>query len=233
MGRTFTRGYCLVAVACCIASSAAAETPFDFGDWGVGQNLLIAGDFEDVVIVGNGMTDGDGRDAWSLEDGKCCDRGGDYTWEVDDEEAHGGEQSVKVIGNIATGTAWHAKVRHEGASMQGGQTYTVAFWAKAEEARVVELSVQMQQAPWDFFQGGDYNLTDEWTEYTTTFVANVDIDKTMWVGLAIAGDDVDFWIDDFRFWEGALDDEIREDPRPKAVSPAGLLTTTWSDVRSR
>lgn len=221
------------AIAVIAVTTARAETPFAFGDWDIGDDLLIGGDFEDVAIAGNAMTDGDGRDAWSLEDGKCCDRGGDYSWELDDEEFHSGEQSVKVIGNIATGTAWHAKVRHEGASMRGGEFHTVAFWAKAEEARVVELSVQMQQDPWDFLQGGDYNLTEEWSEFTTTFVAAVDVDKTMWVGLAIAGSDVDFWIDDIRFWEGELDDEIRAEPRPRSVSPDGLLTTAWASVRAR
>ena len=37
------------------------------------------------------------------------------------------------VGVKATGTDWHAKVKHKSALMQAGKNYTIAFWAKAKK----------------------------------------------------------------------------------------------------
>ncbi|MBM3215609.1 hypothetical protein FJZ36_11920 [Candidatus Poribacteria bacterium] len=214
-----------------LALTAAAETPFEFKKWKKGENLVVGGDFEELTVAGANLNAKDGKKAWTLEDGKCCDRGAEYKWEIAKDEKHGGDRSLRVIGVKASGTDWHAKVRHDSTSMRGGSEYTVAFWAKADAARTVALSVQLQHDPWTFFQGGDFSLTKEWAEYTKTFTAPQDIDKDMWVGLAIAKTDQSFWIDDFRFWEGKLDDEIRSDPKPRAVDPSGKTATVWADLK--
>lgn len=211
---------------------AVADTPFEFGAWKKGENLIVGGDFEDLVPAGPTRFDlPNGKRAWTLEDGTCCGRGAEYRWELDKTTFHSGKQSLKVIGVKASGTDWHAKIRHEGTSMKGGRDYTVAFWAKAEKPRTVSLSVQLQHDPWDFFQGGDFNLTKEWVEYTKTFTAPKDIDRDMWVGLAIAKTAETFWVDDFRFWEGKLDDEIAPEPKPRAVAPQGKLSLTWAALK--
>lgn len=209
-----------------------ADTPFEFGAWKKGENLVVGGDFEDLVAAGPTRFDlPNGKRAWTLEDGTCCGRGAEYRWELDKTTFHSGKQSLKVIGVKASGTDWHAKIRHEGTSMKGGRDYTVAFWAKAEKPRTVSLSVQLQHDPWDFFQGGDFNLTKEWAEYTKTFTAPRDIDRDMWVGLAIAKTPETFWVDDFRFWEGKLDDEVTPEPKPRAVAPQGKLSLVWASLK--
>ncbi|MBT3269333.1 hypothetical protein HN371_19460 [Candidatus Poribacteria bacterium] len=208
-----------------------AVTPFDFDAWEDGENLLVGGDFEDVTMAGTVLNGPDGSEAWNLEDGTCCDRGADYAWELDDSESHTGDQSMKIIGNTASGTDWHAKVRHDSASMKGGEDYTVAFWAKATKARPVSLSIQLQHDPWTSFQGGDWTLIEEWAEYTRTFLAPVDNDRDMWVGLSLADSDVDFWLDDFRFWQGELKDEIGADPATRSVDAHGKLSLRWAGMK--
>ena len=44
-------------------------------------------------------------------------------------------KALKIIGIgvKATGTDWHAKVKHKSALMQAGKNYTIAFWAKAKK----------------------------------------------------------------------------------------------------
>jgi len=213
-------------------SFATADTPFEFGKWKKGENLIVGSDFEDLVPAGATTFNlKNGKRAWTLEDGTCCGRGAEYHWELDKTEFHSEKQSLKVTCVKSSGTDWHAKVRHEGTSMKGGRDYTVAFWAKAEKARTVSLSVQLQHDPWDFFQGGDFNLTTQWVEYTKTFTAPKDIDKDMWVGLAIGKSAETFWIDDFRFWEGKLDDEITPEPKPRAVEPKGKAALTWASLK--
>ena len=121
-------------------------------------------------------------------------------------------------------------------SMEANETFTIAFWAKVDEnegdSRQVGTSVQEQADPWTGYHGVDISLTStDWTEYFDTFTATADVEAAMWVGLSIAQSDVDFWIDDFRFFEGQPEDEITEEPPKIAVNPAAKLASTWGGVK--
>ena len=98
----------------------------------------------------------------------------------------------------------------------------------------MSISVQMQHDPWTFYEGGDIPLEGgEWKQYSHTFTATADVVNDMWAGLAIAQDAVDFWLDDFRFFEGELKDEL-EPPGGKSeatVTTTGKLATTWSRIK--
>lgn len=204
------------------AAVVYADTPQQFGKWKKGENLVENGDFEL------------GTEQWTLEDGACCNRGGLYQWEVDGKDKHGGKKSLKVIGVKATGTDWHAKVRHDSTSMRAGKTFTLVFWAKSEKPRPVSVSIQMQHDPWTFYQGGNITLEGPtWKEYSLTFASNADVDRDMWVGLAIAQSDVSFWLDDFRFLEGELKDEIGTKPAPESIDAAGKLSTAWGKIKGK
>ncbi len=102
------------------------------------------------------------------------------------KDASHGRKALKIIGVKATGTDWHAKVKHKSTSMQAGKNYTVVFWAKAKKMREVSLSIQMQRDPWTFYQGGKFNLTAEWKEYSKTFKSNDNVDRDI-VGWPIHG----------------------------------------------
>ena len=69
-------------------------------------------------------------------------------------------------------------------------------------------------------------------EYSLTFRATADVDRDMWVGLAIAQSDVTFWVDDFRFFEGELKDEIGREEK-FAVDAQEKLSTTWGRLKSQ
>ena len=204
-----------------IGFSAYSGTVQNLGKWEKGELLLENYSFEE------------GLASWTLEDGKCCDRGGEYQWEIDNREAQHGDKSLKVIGVIATGTDWHAKVTQMDVSMKGGREYTIIFWARAEEPRVVSINIQLQRDPWTTFHGNGkvFNLTEEWEEFSFTFLAGVDIDRDMWVGLAIAQSDVDFWLDNFRYFEGEPKDDLTLD-EPFVVDAKEKLTTQWASVKN-
>ena len=203
-----------------VSLSAFAGTPQDWGKWKKGELLLENHSFEED------------QDAWGLEDGACCGRGGLYTMEIDKTNPQHGKQSLKVIGHKATGTDWHAKVRQTDASMKAGETYTVIFWARSAKPRQVTLSLQMQHDPWTFYQGGIINLIGpEWTEYHVTFNATHDVERDMWVGLSIAQSDEDFWIDNFRFFEGDPEDDLSRDT-PFPVDAKEKLATRWGEIKT-
>jgi hypothetical protein len=154
--------------------------------------------------------------------------------ETDDSVAHTGEKSLKVVGIIATGTALNARIRHGAIPVKVGETVTVAFWAKVDanegHSREVDVSAQMQEEPWSGFYRNTIVLdSTDWKEYTDTFVATTD--GVMWIGLSVAQSDVDFWIDDFRFFEGGPSDEIKE--IESAVNQMCRVPTSWGSVKSR
>ena len=203
-----------------IGLSAFAGTLQDWGKWKDGELLLENHSFEEDLA------------AWELEDGACCDRGGLYTMEIDKKNPQHGKQSLKIVGHKATGTAWHAKIKQLDTSMKSGNAYTVIFWARSEKPREVTLSIQMQHAPWTFYQGGAINLLGpEWTEYHLTYNSTADVERDMWVGLSIAQSDTDFWIDNFRYFEGDPEDDLSRDT-PFPVDAREKLATQWAEIKS-
>lgn len=123
-------------------------------------------------------------------------------------------------------------------SMEQGKKFTIAFWAKVDadegNSREVTTSVQMQRDPWTGFHSQAIVLdSTDWKEYFDTFTAIAEVEEDMWVGLSIAQSDVDFWIDDFRFFEGDPEDEIGVDPEKFAVSPMMKSASTWGEVKDR
>jgi hypothetical protein len=197
-------------------------------DWDIGENRIENSDFE-------ADPKGAGASRWTLEDGTCCNRGAEYHWEIDNE-AHTGKRGLKIIGVKASGTGWHAKLRYENSSMEQGKKFTIAFWAKVDasegEKRPMSTSVQMQHDPWVSYHSADIVLdSTEWKEYFDTFTASDIVDKDMWVGLSLADSDVDFWVDDFRFFEGEPRDEIGVEPDKFAVDPTDKLTGSWGKVK--
>ena len=210
----------VVLMAMLIGLSAFAGTVQELGKWEKGELLLENHSFEDDLT------------AWTLEDGTGGNRGGEYKWEIDKENPQHGDKCLKVIGIKATGTAWHAKVKQKDVSMKIGKEYTIIFWARSEKPRQVGYNVQIQEDPWKFLQGGNANLTGpEWEEYFLTFTATETVVRKMWVGLAIAQSDVDFWIDNFRFFEGKPEDDLTRD-EPFPVDAKEKLTTQWASVKT-
>lgn len=202
-----------------IGYNVFAGTVQKLGDWEKGELLLENHSFEDDLA------------GWELEDGKCCDHGGEYRMEIDKNNPQHGDKSLKVIGVKATGTAWHAKIKQRDVSMEKGDEYTVIFWARSEKPRQVTLSVQMQHDPWTFWQGGNIDLLGpEWQEYFITFIAKDTVVNDMWVGLSIAQSDVDFWLDNFRYFEGEPKDDLSRD-EPFPVDAKEKLTTQWASVK--
>ena len=210
----------VVLIGVLIGLSAFAGTVQELGKWEKGELLLENHSFEDDLA------------AWTLEDGTGGNRGGEYKWEIDKKNPQHGDKCLKVIGIKATGTNWHAKVKQLNASMEKGETYTVIFWARSEKPRQVSLNIQEQHDPWTFWQGGDINLSGpEWEEYFITFTAKETVARDMWVGLSIAQSDVDFWIDNFRYFEGEPEDDLTRD-EPFPVDAKEKLTTQWASVKT-
>ena len=137
--------------------------------------------------------------------------------ETDNTVAYSGNQSLRIVGIVATEIGAHSVVRHTLVPAENGQVYTVAFWAKVDERegqrRPVRVSARLGHEYWPGFYNSSFMLdSTDWKEYTDTFVVPLGVSSDIWVGLAVAESDVDFWIDDFRFFEGHPTDEIKKEP---------------------
>jgi hypothetical protein len=157
--------------------------------------------------------------------------------EIDDSTAHTGSKSLKVVGIAATGIACHTKVRHEFAPAENDGIFTVSFWAKVDaeqgQSRNVEISIQSPDEEWPGFYSETIVLDSaDWKEYTHTFALNAeDLLEEVRVGLCVAQSDVDFWIDDFRFFEDEQDEEIKEVAGD--VISAGRFAVTWGGIKEQ
>lgn len=134
---------------------------------------------------------------------------------------------MKIVGVVATGVACHTKVRHEFIPAENDKTFTVSFWAKVDAkegtSRKVEISIQSPDEEWPGFYSTTITLNStDWKEYTRTFtLENENLLGEIRVGLCVAQSDIDFWIDDFRFFEDV----------PKAVNPSGKAAFTWGRIK--
>jgi hypothetical protein len=177
------------------------------------ENLIRNGDFEEGTIE------------WALRQSE----GAVATMREEKGEAIKGRSCVFIdIDNVAGTDAWHLSLYQEGHELGKNQTYTLSFWAKAEEPRQVAYYVEQAIDPWDEYGRESVQVNEEWQEYWTTFTAS--ISGAVWPRIALGESDVSIWVDNVRFYEGEYVEE--EDLETQnAVGPASKLLMTWGRIK--
>lgn len=115
--------------------------------------------------------------------------------------------------------------------MEGGEEYTLSFWAKAEELRPAELHVIQDQNPWTKYASKPgFNIETEWVEYWMTFEAPVD-DNSVRLVIRFHNSDANVWVDNVHFYIG---EHIEEEDVPvqKAVNYVGALASKWGRIKA-
>jgi len=122
------------------------------------------------------------------------------------------------------------QLTQKGQKIEGGEEYTVSFWAKAEELRPAELHVIQGQAPWTKYASKrDLNIETEWAEYWMTFEAPAD-DGSVRLVIRFHNSDANVWVDNVHFYIGEHVEE-EEMPVQKAVNHVGTLINTWGGMK--
>lgn len=63
-------------------------------------------------------------------------------------------------------TGWHVQFSQAGLTLAAGQTYTVTFWARADQPRSVGIGLAQAHAPWQpLATGAPVKLTSDWKSY--------------------------------------------------------------------
>jgi len=182
-----------------------------------GVNQLLNGDFEQGVTAPWTTSERDGATG---------------TIEVDDQEVHSGDFSLKVITTAVNGTNWHFKFSQTNLSFEALENHTVKFWAKAEAARIVQLCLQRNADPWDGWLWQDFDLTNNWQEFVHEIVLPEDNDKGHFMAFHSGQSTAVWWLDDVRYYKGGTNDEVVDEPDLlQSVKPMDKLTSTWGGIK--
>ena len=116
--------------------------------------------------------------------------------EIVDTEAIDGTQSLQVdpVGN----TNWFFIPLQDQIPLDVGTTYTLSFWAKAEEDRPLFAKLKATDNSSDWGQS-NYDLTTDWAEYTFTAAA---LNASAKLEFHSAGVEVTHWLDFVHLYEG-------------------------------
>jgi len=187
------------------------------------ENLVLNPSFEDENDIINDQWIEHGWVTWGDGDGL------DSVVEFDEDEFIDGSVSARVE---PTGTVnWHFMIIYYPVPLDVGELYTVSFWAKAEEERVI--TAQMKDVDnAGSFGATDFTITTDWNEYTFSAEAGWPSIK---LEIFVSGSDIPLWFDFVYIYEGEYVEGIlpSEKSIPGAVDPADKLPMQWAEIKAQ
>jgi len=153
------------------------------------------------------------------------------TMSVDKKEHIDGDQSL-LIDVKKRGGGKRVELHQNPLILKKGWKLTYALWAKVpkDDVRSARMICNHRADPWTSYTFKDIVITEEWTEFWSTFtMPDTDAIAGIYVELIDTAGQV--WFDHFRLYQG---DYIKEElgVKPKAVEPNGKLAYTWGKMKS-
>ena len=106
--------------------------------------------------------------------------GGQAVYSISTENLIPGSSKAQKSEIVSLGNnGWHVKTQSDYLfEVEAEQSYTVSFWAKAENSNSATIKVVFQapNVP-DSYQGNDIEISQEWQQYTHTFTVTQDADE--------------------------------------------------------
>ena len=187
------------------------------------ENLVLNPSFEDENDVIDDEWIENGWVTWGDADGL------DSVVVFDEDDFIDGSISARVE---PTGTVnWHFMIIYYPVPLDVGELYTVSFWARAEEERVI--TVQMKDVDnAGSFGATDFTITTDWNEYTFSAEAGWPSIK---LEIFVSGSDIPLWFDFVYIYEGEYVEGIFPSERsiPGAVDPADKLPVRWAAIKAQ
>lgn len=191
--------------------------------WILGSGPAVTADVENVARGGD-FEDAKDLQEWDLDvaDGSIAEM------KIDKANAAIGKTSlffeaVALSGNDGT----RPRFNQFGHIVEEGKTYTLSAFYKAEEKRMVSMTVQLNGVPWTRFTEKaiviDTEWKEEWTTFTSPLNGEVSIQPTRNNGSL-----VNYWVDGVRFFEGEYEPYLPD----QAVSRAGKLAVKWAAIKA-
>ena len=186
------------------------------------DNLVLNPSFEDEGDIIDDQWIENGWVTWGDGDGLAS------VVEFDENEFIDGSRSARVE---PTGTVnWHFMIIYYPVPLDVGELYTVSFWAKAEEERVITAQMKDVNNAGSF-GATDFTITTDWNEYTFSAEAGWPSIK---LEIFVSGSDIPLWFDFVNIYEGEYVEGIFPSEKiiPGAVDPADKLPVQWSAIKS-
>jgi hypothetical protein len=150
-------------------------------------------------------------------------------WEVEKEGIAG--ECVYIDVSAVTGTDWHVEIHQGGQALKAGQEYTFNFWAKTADVASRPIGPGMEGIGGGADWWETFNITEEWKEFSKTWVQAANGSATIHFGLGQVKGDV--WLDHIRLYEGDYQEEdLEQFEGDQAVELKGKLTTTWGNIKA-
>ncbi len=124
-------------------------------------------------------------------------------------------------------TNWHFMIIYYPVPLDVGERYTVSFWAKAEQDRVITAHMK-DVSNAGSFGGTDFNITTEWSEYVITADAEWPSVK---LEIFVSGSDVPLWFDFVNVYKGDYVEGVIPSGPASSVEPADKLATKWASIK--
>ncbi|MBM3213788.1 hypothetical protein FJZ36_02585 [Candidatus Poribacteria bacterium] len=154
---------------------------------------------------------------------------GDAQLKLDTTQKHTGKASAMVTVAKKGANFWDSGFQYNpGIEFKANTQYTFAAWVKSEGPKNINFKPELSADPWTAYGEKMMATTTTWKEYYVEFKPAALV-KPASLTLHIAENDLDFWIDDVRWFEGTY---VPMD-LPTAVEPEGKSTTTWAAIKAR
>jgi hypothetical protein len=139
----------------------------------------------------NGGFDSGGLDQWYFQ----AQLGGVGTGEaVTTPHKEGTQAAHLTVTTAQPDSVWKVQLGQYGAPLVSGQVHRITFWAKADAARTINLSIQQGSDPYDTYYDADVALTTTWTKYALAFKPNATTADTLF-NFNVAQATGQVWID--------------------------------------
>ncbi len=160
-------------------------------------NRIVNPDFEESDL-----------NAWTL--GVNTETGNRADLRLAQDDAPSGRQSARVDIIATAGDRWQITLQQKDLSLTKGVSYTLTFFARSNQARIIAVSSQKSSPDWRNYGLYDsFWISDQWKEYTVHFVANETVDDAR-IQFLLAGALGEVWIDQVRLTERPPDILRRE-----------------------
>jgi CSLREA domain-containing protein len=117
---------------------------------------------------------------------------------------HDGAFAVRIDAIVAQPGAPHrTQLREEHRKLQIGRTYTLAFWAKASVARLLQVKLQQSVSPFTSYATATVDLTTGWQQFAVRYTSTIN-DPDAFTGFNLAQADGTVWIDQIRLVDTTL-----------------------------
>lgn len=153
---------------------------------------------------------------------------GAATLKLDTTEKYAGNASCYVDVASKGANFWDSGFQYLNIEFEANTQYTFAAFVKAEAPKQINFKPELSADPWTAYGEKMMDITTSWKEYYVEFQPPVKVTPAA-LTLHIAADDVNFWIDNVRWYVGTYEPETI----PTAVDPKEKATTTWAALKSR